>query len=103
MVRAAPGGDRCSVAVALAANSIAWLAGLFALFAPGGLVVREATIAVLLCGLMPPEQAVTVALAWRAVQVAAEVGGTVAILPVGPIGPERVERTRVSWRGGIEA
>ena len=91
VVRASPGGDHCSVGVALAANSIAWLAGLFALFAPGGLVVREATIGVLLGGLMPVEQAVTVALAWRAIQVAAEVLGTVAIIP------GRSTRVEVGW------
>ena len=103
VLRAAPGGDRCTVAVALAANSIAWLAGLFAVFAPGGLVVREATIAVLLSGAMPPEQAFTVALAWRAVQVAAEVGGTLAILPGGPDrSPGEWTETRVLAKG-IEA
>jgi hypothetical protein len=80
VVQAAPGGDRCPVAVALAANSIAWLVGLFALFAPGGLVVREATIVVLLSGWMPAEQALTVALAWRAIQVAAELVGCLAIV-----------------------
>ena len=103
VLRAAPAGDRCPIAVALAANSIAWLAGLFAVFAPGGLVVREATIAVLLAGFMSTEQAITVALAWRAVQVAAEVGGTLAIIPGGSA------RTNARWTnerilvGGTEA
>jgi uncharacterized membrane protein YbhN (UPF0104 family) len=73
VVRATPGGDHCPVSVILAANSIAWVIGLFALSAPGGLVVREASLVVLLSGWLPAEQAVTVALAWRAVQVGAEI------------------------------
>ena len=83
VVRAAPGGDRCPVAVILAANSVSWLVGLFALFAPGGLVVREASIGVLLSGWLPAEQAMTVALAWRAVQVLAEITGCLVIAPWG--------------------
>ena len=100
VLRAAPGGDRCPVAVALTANSVAWLAGLFAVFAPGGLVVREATIAVLLAGFLSTEEAITVALAWRAVQVAAEVGGTLALLPGGSVrAPDEWTETRVLAKG----
>jgi glycosyltransferase 2 family protein len=83
VMRAAPDGARCPVAVVVAANSVAWLVGFFALFAPGGLVVREASIVVLLSGWLRPEQAVTVALAWRAVQVAAELVGCLAIVLLG--------------------
>ena len=90
VVRAAPGGDRCPVAVVLAANSIGWLVGLFALFAPGGLVVREASIGVMLSGWLPAEQALTVALAWRAIQVAAEVAGCLVLAPTGFSRAERV-------------
>ena len=103
VVRAAPGGDHCPVAVAVAANAIAWLVGLFALFAPGGLVVREATIGVLLSGWMPAEQAVTVALAWRAIQVAAELVGCLAILPEQAPRPDLGRREGRVMTEGIEA
>lgn len=94
VVRAAPGGGHCPMAVAMTANSIAWLVGLFSLFAPGGLVVREATIGALLSGWIPAEEAVTVALAWRAIQVAAEIVGYVAIVPTKGLGAD------VGWRSG---
>ena len=83
VVRATPGGERCPLSVVMAANSVAWLIGLFALFAPGGLVVREASISLLLSGWMPPEQAISVALAWRAVQIVAEIAGCLVIAPLG--------------------
>ncbi len=79
VVHAEPVGFRCPFSVVVTANSIGWLAGLFALFAPGGLVVREASIVVLLSGWLPTEQALTVALAWRGLQIAAEITTYLAI------------------------
>jgi hypothetical protein len=81
IVRSSPGGAGCPFWGVIAANAVAWLAGFFALFAPGGLVVREACLAAMLAPWMAPEQAIVVALAWRLVQVAAEAacfGGVVA-------------------------
>jgi hypothetical protein len=95
VVRASPGGDRCPVTVVLAANSLAWIIGLCALFAPGGLVVREASIGVLLSGWLPIEQAVSVALAWRAIQVAGEISSCLVIALPGfsPSEPGRTVRS----------
>lgn len=64
----------CSVPwiVVIAANAVAWLVGFFALFAPGGLVVREGTLALILAPWMPAEQAIAAAIVWRLVQIAAE-------------------------------
>ena len=81
IVRSSPGGASCPASGVIAANAVAWLAGFFAIFAPGGLVVREASLAAMLAPWMAPEQAIVVALAWRLVQVAAEAacfGGVVA-------------------------
>ena len=83
VLRSAPGGDRCPSGTVLATNAIAWLIGLFTLFAPGGLVVREATIGTLLAGTLSAELAITIALGWRAVQVAAELLCSLALIPVG--------------------
>jgi hypothetical protein len=70
---ATPEGARCPVTAAIAANALAWLAGFFAFMAPGGLVVREGCLATLLTAWIPMDQAVVVALAWRSLQIAAEV------------------------------
>jgi hypothetical protein len=70
---ASPGGARCPLRAAIAANALAWLVGFFAFMAPGGLVVREGCLATLLAAWIPVEQAVVVALAWRSLQIAAEV------------------------------
>jgi hypothetical protein len=72
MVRSIPTGASCPVLAVLAANAVAWLAGFFALFAPGGLVVREACLVLLLAPWLPAEQAIAVALAWRLIQIVAE-------------------------------
>jgi hypothetical protein len=87
VVRSVPGGDRCPFGVVLAANSISWLVGFFALIAPGGLVVREASLGMLLSGWLTTEQALTVALAWRAIQIATELAGYLMITTWG-LAPE---------------
>ena len=63
------------ILAAVGANAAAWLIGFFAIFAPGGLVVREGTLAVLLSAWLPIEQALTVAIAWRMLQILMEVVG----------------------------
>jgi uncharacterized membrane protein YbhN (UPF0104 family) len=57
---------------AIAVNSAAWLVGLFAVMAPGGLVVRETALALQLGLWMSPGSAIAVAIVWRLVQLAAE-------------------------------
>lgn len=72
IVRSTTGGEACPVASIVAGNAVAWLVGFFAIFAPGGLVVREACLASSLSIWLPAEKAMTIALAWRLVQVLAE-------------------------------
>ncbi|MFO0957694.1 MAG: lysylphosphatidylglycerol synthase domain-containing protein [Isosphaeraceae bacterium] len=72
LVQALPDRD-CPLSAVIAANAAAWLAGFFALFAPGGLVVREACLAALLATWLGPELALALALAWRLVQILAEI------------------------------
>lgn len=56
----------------VAATAIAWVVGLFALFSPGGLVVREGVLAALLLPWLPYSTGFTVALLARLVQIFAE-------------------------------
>jgi hypothetical protein len=86
---ATPAGARCPVRAAIAANALAWLAGFFAFMAPGGLVVREGCLATLLTAWIPVDQAVVVALAWRSLQIAAEVLCVVCIFAWGVLGAFR--------------
>lgn len=58
---------------ALSANALAWIVGLFAVMAPGGLVVREAALVLQLSLWIPPAEAVLVAILWRLVQLAVEI------------------------------
>jgi hypothetical protein len=96
VLRATPGGSACPVRAAMAANALAWLAGFFAILAPGGLVVREGCLAALLAAWMPAEQALAAALAWRAVQVASEAVSFGAVMACGA---GAAFRRRVSTRG----
>jgi hypothetical protein len=73
VIRSEPNGSAVPAQAAIAANAVAWLVGFFALFAPGGLVVREACLATLLSPWMPLESALVVSLAWRLVQIVAEI------------------------------
>jgi len=59
--------------LAIAANANAFLIGLLAPFAPGGLGVREGGLAALLAPLASLELALGAALVWRAIQVAVEI------------------------------
>jgi len=82
IVRSLPGGAACPFGSIVAANAIAWLVGFFALFAPGGLVVREACLAALLSPWLAPEHALAAALAWRLVQIVAEIACFLAVAAV---------------------
>ncbi len=79
IVRSSPGGLSCPPTAVVAANALAWLVGFFALFAPGGLVVREACLSAMLSPWMPAEQALAVALAWRMLQIVAEIACFAAV------------------------
>jgi len=72
IVAGLPGSRACPLSGVVAANAVAWLVGFFAIFAPGGLVVREAVLAGMLSAWMPGEQALAVALVWRLVQIVSE-------------------------------
>ncbi|WP_261345923.1 lysylphosphatidylglycerol synthase transmembrane domain-containing protein [Tautonia rosea] len=67
----APGSDLPLLA-AIGVNAAAWLIGFFAVFAPGGLLVREGTAAALLVFWLPVELGLLAAAAWRLVQIASE-------------------------------
>jgi hypothetical protein len=67
----APRSDVPALAV-IGVNAAAWLIGFFAVFAPGGLVVREGAAAALLVAWLPLETGLLAAAAWRLVQIASE-------------------------------
>ncbi|WP_168221768.1 lysylphosphatidylglycerol synthase domain-containing protein [Aquisphaera giovannonii] len=79
VLRATPDGAAVPAGAAIAANALAWLVGFFAIFAPGGLGVREACLVAMLSPWMPAEEAFVLSLAWRLVQVAAEMLCFVAV------------------------
>ncbi len=67
-----PTGDVPVLAV-IGANAIAWMIGFFVIIAPGGIIVREATLSIVLMNWMPSEQALSIAVAWRMLQLAGEI------------------------------
>jgi uncharacterized membrane protein YbhN (UPF0104 family) len=83
IVRSFPGGGDCPISAVIAANAVAWLVGFFALFAPGGLILREACLASLLAPWMTPGHAIAIALAWRLIQIIAEAGCFAIIVGTG--------------------
>ena len=93
VLAAMPGGSACPISAAVAANAIAWLAGSFAIFAPGGLIVREGCLAALLTAWIPLPQAVVITLVWRAVQIISEICCAAglylhAVLTTRPVAPD---------------
>jgi uncharacterized membrane protein YbhN (UPF0104 family) len=64
----------------LSAMSIAWLCGFLAVFAPGGLMVREAAFAAMLLPWMAPTEALSVAVVARLAQFVAEAVTTLWVL-----------------------
>ncbi|MEM7454498.1 MAG: lysylphosphatidylglycerol synthase transmembrane domain-containing protein [Planctomycetota bacterium] len=67
------------VIVVIAATSFAWVVGFLAVFAPGGMVVREAMFATILGLWIPYSTALAIAVLARVIQLAAEVIGMVWI------------------------
>lgn len=70
------------VLVMVAATATAWIVGFLAFFSPGGLLVREATLAALLLPWLPYEAGITLAVLSRVAQLLAEVLGLlIACIP----------------------
>lgn len=76
------------LAACVGAASAAWLIGLGAIFAPGGLVVREAAIVSLMAAWASPADALHLALAWRIVQTLAEFSALGLATLLGPKHPQ---------------
>lgn len=73
-----------SMATVVGINAVGWLVGFFAICAPGGLGVREGGMTALLAPLVPLEVAIGSVLAWRLMQIVAEVACLAAcLLPQG--------------------
>lgn len=73
VIRAVVPDANIPTSAVIGANAIAWLVGFFAIFAPGGLVVREATLAALLVIWLPNEAALAAAILWRTIQIFVEI------------------------------
>jgi hypothetical protein len=58
--------------IIIAANAAAWLLGFCTVFAPGGLVVREAVLATVFAAWMSPAESLAIAITWRMLQVVSE-------------------------------
>ncbi len=65
--------DSVPVLVMIAATATAWIVGFLAFFSPGGILVREATLAALLLPWLPYEAGITLAVLSRIAQLMAEV------------------------------
>ena len=63
--------------VVIAATSWAWVIGFLAVFAPGGLFVREGIFAVCLAAWLPYETGITLAIVARLIQMGAELVGMI--------------------------
>jgi uncharacterized membrane protein YbhN (UPF0104 family) len=79
-----------SPAAAIGANAVGWIVGSLAIIFPGGIGVREASVALILSPLMPWPEAVLAASLWRVLQILAEllsllpwlfIGGTEKRIP----------------------
>ncbi|HET7042051.1 MAG TPA: lysylphosphatidylglycerol synthase domain-containing protein [Gemmatimonadales bacterium] len=68
-------------ALATAVFTLSYIAGLIAVFAPGGLLVRESLVVLLLQGLVGPKIALALALASRVLLTCAELGAALPFLP----------------------
>jgi len=65
--------SQVSLVFAVASNALAFLIGLFAMFAPGGIGVREGGFVLFLAPTIGFENALVAALLWRFVQVSVEI------------------------------
>jgi uncharacterized membrane protein YbhN (UPF0104 family) len=72
LVLALIGSHDVSTMSLVVANAAAWLVGFFAIFAPGGLVVREAALATALTAWFTPAESVSIAVSWRIMQIIVE-------------------------------
>lgn len=61
------------LATVIGINAVGWLVGFFAVFAPGGLGVREGGMTALLAPFLPLEIAIGSVLAWRLMQIVVEI------------------------------
>jgi len=77
----------------IAATAIAWVVGLLAFFSPGGILVREATLAAILIAWLPYEQGFLLAMLSRFAQLIAEVVGMFLV--------KCIQTTTVSQEGRI--
>ena len=82
LLKSIPGAIEAPVSVVIAATAIAWVVGFVAVFSPGGLIVREGTLALLLAPWLPYSAGFTLAILARLVQISAEVVCTLAVLAV---------------------
>jgi len=65
-------GHSVSPAAAIGANAVGWIVGSLAIIFPGGIGVREASVALVLSPLMPWQEATLAAALWRVLQIVAE-------------------------------
>lgn len=72
-------GGTVPVVAMIASTALAWCVGLFAFFSPGGILVREATLAALLLPWLPYEVGFSLAILSRLAQLAAEFIGILAV------------------------
>jgi hypothetical protein len=82
------------VLVMIAATATAWIVGFLAFFSPGGILVREATLAALLLPWLPYEAGITLAVLSRVAQLMAEVACIALVFLSKP--------TRSPDNGGLE-
>lgn len=73
LLHAVPGGDGAPMWIVIAATSVAWIIGFLAVFSPGGLIVREGALALLLLPWIPYSTGFTAAILARLVQIFSEI------------------------------
>jgi hypothetical protein len=78
--------DSVPVLVMIAATATAWIVGFLAFFSPGGILVREATLAALLLPWLPYEAGITLAVLSRVAQLLAEIVCVAIVFLFKPIG-----------------
>ncbi len=71
----AVGTEQVPLVAMVSATATAWIIGFFAFFSPGGILVREAALAMLLLPWLPYEMGFTLAILSRFAQLVAEVVG----------------------------
>lgn len=82
LLKSIPGAVSAPLSVIIAATSVAWVVGFVAVFSPGGLIVREGALALLLAPWLPYSTGFTLAILARLVQIFAEVACMAWVLTV---------------------